>query len=164
MAYVEKYNRRRAVNYAKRWAYERNPRYYDYSGIGGDCTNFVSQCLYAGSGVMNYTPTFGWYYINANDKSPSWTGVQYLYDFLVSNTQRGVFGVEIGLEDVSDGDVIQLYGDGRFYHSMLVVSHGDKPTAENTLIATHSFNALNRPLSTYKFESFRVVLIEGVYI
>ena len=106
MAYVEKYNRRRAVNYAKRWAYERNPRYYDYSGIGGDCTNFVSQCLYAGSGVMNYTPTFGWYYINANDKSPSWTGVQYLYDFLVSNTQRGVFGVEIGLEDVSDGDVI----------------------------------------------------------
>ena len=113
---------------------------------------------------MNYTPTFGWYYINANDKSPSWTGVQYLYEFLVSNTQRGVFGVEIGLEDVSDGDVIQLYGDGRFYHSMLVVSHGDKPTAENTLIATHSFNALNRPLSTYKFESFRVVRIEGVYI
>ena len=115
MAYVEKYNRRRAVNYAKRWAYERNPRYYDYSGIGGDCTNFVSQCLYAGSGVMNYTPTFGWYYINANDKSPSWTGVQYLYDFLVSNTQRGVFGVEIGLEDVSDGDVIQLYGDQKFF-------------------------------------------------
>ena len=66
------YDRLEAVIYAHRWAYGRNPAFYDYEEIGGDCTNYASQCIYAGTGVMNYTPTFGWYYINSNDKSPSW--------------------------------------------------------------------------------------------
>ena len=80
------YDRAAAVRYAHLWAYGRNPRYYDYEGIGGDCTNFASQCIYAGAGVMNDTPTFGWYYINANDKAPAWTGVEYLYNFLTRRT------------------------------------------------------------------------------
>ena len=74
------YNRALAVEYAKRWALSRNPEYYDYSNIGGDCTSFISQCVFAGSGVMNYTPDFGWYYIDANNKSPSWTGVNFFYN------------------------------------------------------------------------------------
>jgi len=77
------YNRRAAVEYAHRWAFDRNPRFYDYDGIGGDCTNFASQCLYAGTGVMNYTPTFGWYYFDANHKAPAWTGVEFFYNFLI---------------------------------------------------------------------------------
>lgn len=65
------------------WAYGRNPAFYDYEHLGGDCTNFASQCIYAGSGVMNFTPTFGWYYIDPDQKAPAWTGVPYLYNFLV---------------------------------------------------------------------------------
>ena len=42
------YNPTKAIEYAKKWAYRRNPRYHDYSGEGGDCANFVSQCLIAG--------------------------------------------------------------------------------------------------------------------
>ena len=57
------YNRRAAVAYAHKWAYTRNPAFYDFSEIGGDCTNFASQCLYAGTGIMNFTPDFGWYYM-----------------------------------------------------------------------------------------------------
>ena len=68
------YDRAAAVEYALTWAFRRNPAYYDFSEIGGDCTNFASQCVYAGSGVMNYTPDVGWYYINVNNRSPSWTG------------------------------------------------------------------------------------------
>ena len=48
------YDRAAAVAYAHAWAYRRNPAYFDYSGIGGDCTNFASQCLYAGAPVMNF--------------------------------------------------------------------------------------------------------------
>ena len=47
------YNRQRAVEYAKKWALSRNPLFADFTGIGGNCTNFVSQCLYAGCGVLN---------------------------------------------------------------------------------------------------------------
>ena len=43
------YDRARAVRYAHRWAYGRNPRFYDYEELGGDCTNFASQCCPATS-------------------------------------------------------------------------------------------------------------------
>ena len=56
---LQPYDRAAAVVYAHRWAFKRNPAYYDYEEIGGDCTNYASQCLYAGSGIMNYTPDFG---------------------------------------------------------------------------------------------------------
>ncbi|MCI5625590.1 MAG: amidase domain-containing protein, partial [Clostridiales bacterium] len=71
------YNRQATVQYAHRWAYGRNPRFYDYQGLGGDCTNFASQCLYAGTGIMNFTPVYGWYYRSANEKAPAWTGVPF---------------------------------------------------------------------------------------
>lgn len=67
------YDRAAAVRYAHRWAYGRNPRFYNFDELGGDCTNFASQCLYAGTGIMNYMPTYGWYYLSSNDKAPAWT-------------------------------------------------------------------------------------------
>ena len=68
---LQPYRREEAAAYARHWAYGRNPEFYDYERIGGDCTNFASQCIYAGTGVMNYTPTFGWYYIDADNKAPA---------------------------------------------------------------------------------------------
>ena len=49
------YTRLAAVNYAVRWALSRNPAFENFSGQGhgGDCTNFISQCLYAGGWTMN---------------------------------------------------------------------------------------------------------------
>ena len=43
------YDRQAAVDYAHRWAYHRNPDFYNFDELGGDCTNFASQCLYAPS-------------------------------------------------------------------------------------------------------------------
>lgn len=85
------YDRRAAFEYARMWAFRRNPRYYNFDGIGGDCTNFASQCIYAGAAVMNFTPTFGWYYIDINNRAPAWTGVEYLYNFLTDNEGEGPF-------------------------------------------------------------------------
>ena len=82
------YLRKDVIKYAREWAYKRNPIYYNYDNLGGDCTNFISQCIFAGSKIMNYKPTFGWYYINANNKSPSWTGVEYLYNYLTRKSGR----------------------------------------------------------------------------
>ena len=49
-----KYEREKVLKYAKRWAYDRNPQFYNFDNVGGDCTSFVSQCILAGSNVMNY--------------------------------------------------------------------------------------------------------------
>lgn len=53
---------RAEIDYARKWALSRNPAYYDFEAIGGDCTNFVLQCLYAGGAVMHFTRDTGWYY------------------------------------------------------------------------------------------------------
>ena len=42
------YSPSKAIAYAQKWAHSRNPNYHDYSNEGGDCANFVSQCLIAG--------------------------------------------------------------------------------------------------------------------
>ena len=103
------YRRDLAVEYATFWAFGRNPEYYDFQDIGGDCTNFVSQSVLAGSCVMNYTPDFGWYYIDANQKSPSWTGVPYFYDFLVrSEMTSGPYGIEVPIDYALPGDFLQF--------------------------------------------------------
>lgn len=158
------YDREAAVLYAHQWAYGRNPRFYDYEHLGGDCTNFASQCLYAGSGIMNFTPTYGWYYIDANRKAPAWTGVPYLYNFLTRKNQAvGPLGEPCHLEDLLPGDIIQLSFKGtEFQHSPIVVSVGQPATRENVLIAAHSYDADYRPLSTYEYRAIRMIHIAGV--
>lgn len=159
------YNRRAAVEYAHRWAYGRNPRYYDYEEIGGDCTNFASQCLYAGSKVMNFTPTYGWYYIDANNKSPSWTGVPYFYNFLTRTEKTvGPFGVETTIEYMLPGDFVQLRFEGRevFSHTPVIVSAGNPPTLQSILVAAHSIDADWRPVDTYSFDEIRFLHVLGV--
>lgn len=159
------YDRAAAVAYAHRWAYHRNPRFYDYEEIGGDCTNFASQCLYAGAGVMNYTPIYGWYYINANEKAPAWTGVEYFRNFLVrKEISPGPSASESDLSGLLPGDFIQLNFKGEVYsHTPIVVQMGFPVTPENTLLAAHSYDADYRPLSSYTYQAIRYLHILGVY-
>ncbi len=163
--FLAPYNRVAAVAYAHRWAYGRNPAFYDYEKIGGDCTNFASQCLYAGSGVMNFTPVYGWYYIDANQKSPSWTGVQYLYNFLTREQPSvGPIAEEVSIEELMPGDIVQLSFDGvGFQHSPVVVFALRAASPEQVLLAAHSYDADFRPLSTYEYKIARFLHITGVW-
>ncbi len=157
------YNRYEAVDYALKWALSRNPEYLDYHGLGGDCTNFVSQCLYAGTGIMNYSGfENGWFYIDGNDRSASWTGVQYLRRFLLTNQGTAVFGEEIPLEGVEPGDVIQLRNNnGVLYHS-LIVSYVKTPVnPDNIFICAHTNDARDRKLSVYNYASAEPIHILG---
>ncbi len=146
------YDRRAAVRYALNWAFARNPRFYDFEDIGGDCTNFVSQCLYAGCGVMNYSRENGWYYINSNDRAPSWTGVNFLRKFLLTNTGVAVYAEEAPLSELRRGDIIQLVnGEGRFYHTVIISAILSPAVPSNIFVCAHSADARNRRLSTYNY-------------
>ena len=159
------YDRQRAVEYARRWALERNPIFEDYTGIGGDCTNFVSQAIFAGTCVQNYTPEYGWYFISPEQRAPAWTSVEYFYDFITGapdfsavNGGTGPFGYPIPLDRVRPGDVIQLADEaGDFYHTLIVsmVDGGE------IYICAHSDDALDRPLSSYNNASERAIMIAG---
>ncbi len=160
------YNRERAVEYAKTWALSRNPLFLDFTGQGGNCTNFVSQCLFAGCGVMNYTPTFGWYYRSADDRAPAWSGVDELFRFLTGNPEfvaanggTGPYATDARTtRQIELGDVIQLANDsGDFYHTLIISGFTDN----DILVCAQSDDALDRPLSTYNYASLRILHIEG---
>ena len=161
MLVIKPYLRERAVEYAERYAFSQNPLFSNFRGIGGNCTNFVSQAIYAASCVMNYTPTFGWYYISLDDRSPSWTGVDYFYNFMTGNSGVGPFARVVTLDGSEIGDVIQLgrNTDG-FYHTLLIVGYD----GEDPLVAAQTDDAYARPLSTYTYDFLRVLKIEGIRI
>ena len=156
------YDRKKAIQYAEKWAFKRNPEYYNYDNIGGDCTNFVSQCIYAGSNVMNYKKTFGWYYINANEKAPSWSGVNYLYNFLTRNFEgAGPVGKRVSQNQIKIGDVVQLaFLKSNFSHSLIVT----KLLNGEIFVSTHTDDCFNRNLNSYKYSDIRFISMKYVNI
>lgn len=152
------YNRELAVQYALKWALDRNPKYYNYDKLGGDCTNFISQCLLAGTKEMNYRKN-AWYYKNANIKSPFWTGVEFLYHFLVNNKHEGPKGKIITREELQIGDVIQLSFSENVFGHTLIVSSIPKDDDGKILVCAHSLDAQNRKLRSYNFQKLRCIQI-----
>lgn len=159
MILEKEYLRERAVQYARKYALVRNPLFYTFEGIGGNCTNFVSQCLLAGSCVMNFLPTFGWFYLSPNRRAPAWTGVEFFYNFMVGNEGVGPFGKEILLEEAQIGDVIQLRNEQDVYYHTLIISEIKE---EEIYICANSIDSLDRALSTYEYKDLRVIHIDGV--
>ena len=166
MLVYKEYNRARAVEYARRWALSRNPLFINFAGQGGDCTSFVSQCIYAGSCVMNFTRDFGWYYVSANDRAPAWSSVEYFYDFITNtpsfasqNGGIGPYGIEVDSTGAIEGDVVQLADEtGDFYHTRLITGFSEG----QTLVSAHTNDALDRPLSEYRYDASRLLHIKGV--
>jgi hypothetical protein len=158
----------RAVEYARRWALSRNPLFADFTGGGGNCTNFVSQCLLAGSSVMDFTPTFGWYYRTIDDRAPAWSGVESLFDFLTKSndfsgiSSQGPFAsIARTPEEIAVGDVVQLANStGDFYHTLIISGFSDG----DILVCAQSNDALDRPLSSYNFATMRILHVLGVMI
>jgi hypothetical protein len=160
------YDRERAVEYARRWALSRNPLFFDFTGGGGDCTSFISQCVFAGCSVMNYTKTYGWYYISADDRAPAWSGVEQFFDFITekpefkdANGGVGPFGnLLTDGRGIDIGDVTQLANaQGDFYHTLIISGF----TPNDILVCAHSDDALDRPISSYNFASARVIHIQA---
>ena len=163
------YNRERAVEYARKWALSRNPLFIDFTGIGGNCTNFVSQCIFAGAPVMNFTETFGWYYISPEERAPAWSGVEEFFnfltgapDFISQNGGVGPYGVLATRADqIAVGDVIQLQNSsGDFYHTLIISDF----RGGEVLVCAQSNDALDRPLSSYNNTGERILHIDGVRV
>lgn len=105
----------------------------------------------------------GWYYINGNDKSPSWSGVDFLYNFITQNKSVGPYGNEVSQEKVELGDIAQLSFDGnKFSHSLVIVKIENKQHLNQVFISSHTFDSFNKRISEYNYEKIRFIHIEKV--
>lgn len=156
--------------------------YYDFSLITGnhDCTNFISHCLLAGGASKNVSAN-GWYYNTLSDRTPSWSNVNYLHNFLVRNSStRGPKGVSSEYPAGNSltslysscriGDLIQIKykGASNYGHSTIVTG---KNLSQTTILITsrtsqNSYNksaVLTEVYNSNAVKSYRLVDLEGNY-
>lgn len=111
------YSYQDAVAYADKYATSYNPAYPNYNSIGGDCANFVSQCLYAGGLPM----TDGWFFRDSNNRSSSWSLADGLFKYLSASCGTAVENPADS--DVTAGNPVFYYsaGKGRYSHTAICV-------------------------------------------
>ena len=144
------YSPQMAVQYADTYWSNYNDLYPNYSIIGGDCADFVSQCLYAGGLPMNAS----WYHaVTGSDRNVNWTYAQYLYTYLATYCGSAVeifasnsstTGYKDKKGNVIDpsrtirvGDPVFYYNDskGRYGHVAICVGFDSKG---NPLVSAHN--------------------------
>jgi len=147
-------NRTNMFNYAQANWNKRPSNWGNFNGMVGDCTNFISQIIYAGGAPMDNTGTYQWYYYGYSNRATSWTSVNSLYEYLIGNTGIGPQGYHASTNDMlynmSRGDIIQIDFDfdGSYNHSTSIVNY-QIGALNNTTIAAHTSDAFNRPISDY---------------
>ncbi|WP_243293075.1 amidase domain-containing protein [Bacillus sp. FJAT-47783] len=135
------YDRLAAVQYAERWWNDHNPKFKNFDV---NCTNFVSQCLYAGNAPMRGYPskTIGWW-MQKEDWSFSWS-VAHSMKIYLSTSKTGLRAEEVfSPEKLVPGDVIcyDFQGDGRFDHTTFVVA---KDEQNMPLVNAQTYNSRMR--------------------
>ncbi|MEK3785328.1 amidase domain-containing protein [Paenibacillus sp. FSL K6-1230] len=141
-----RYRREEAVAYADRWWDSYNP---EFEAFDVDCTNYVSQCLFAGGAPIHYTGKreSGWWYKGRSSGKELWS-----FSWAVSNALERYLGASGRSfdavpverpEQLMLGDVISYDwdGDGTFQHSAIVTAFdaGGMP-----LVNAHTVSARHR--------------------
>ncbi|AJY77571.1 hypothetical protein VN24_07135 [Paenibacillus beijingensis] len=122
------YRRDLVAAYADQWWKLPNPSYEPFEV---NCTNYVSQCIFAGSAPMNYTGKreSGWWYKGRSGGAELWS-----YSWAVSNAlqvylsfprSRGFRAQSVdSAQELQLGDVIMYdwSGDGRYQHTTIVTA------------------------------------------
>ena len=138
------YNYTAMAKYLEKYWTNYNPAYRDFSGKGGDCTNFVSQALKAGGWAYKsgwYKNANNWWY-NRFNQTWSWTAVDFWATFARNSgrtsTLKNVWSLRIG-------DVLQVRAKGSSSknHTMMV-SYYSNGTPYFTY---HSYNRYRRSLN-----------------
>ena len=158
----QRLNRAAAVEYARRWVFSNNPEFLATSG-GSDCTDFVSQAMFAGGWGMVYTDTVNpwdyqrsdrWFSLRRDSRivrSFTWAGAQNFAAFVRISGRGTQVADAMQLEP---GDVIQFRArrSGHIHHSMLVTGK----TSTDVLISQNSIPLLNHPFSQVRERNDRL--------
>lgn len=171
------YDRDSAVAYAMKWvgkteAIRNSDQWTTYDYYGGNCNNFVSQCIYAGGIPMDTLGDYIWKWYgdtpdstNAKEgRSPSWTGVGRFYDYCQNNEGYGM-STDVGhnLYSGNKGDVIIMGSGEDWSHVVLVtnVIEGEQKNITDYLINSNTSDRINYPLSAYGHIKLELIRIHG---
>jgi len=167
-----KYDRTKALNYAKKYVTESNSEWSNYSEYGGNCQNFASQVIYNGGVPMDLQGDAIWKYYGDTlsetkskiGRSTSWTGVTFFYDYAKANKGYGLCAeVDINPFYAEAGDIGQVGYNNIYKHTVVIIGNVKNNNGKITdlLINSNSINLENYPLSGYVYPDKRVIKILG---
>ena len=166
------YDRNAAVNYARKWALSRNSVYKDYEKYGGNCTNFISQCLVAGGILFDHQGqdlTEQWYWYSDGYRTPSFTSATSLKRYLLKNNHqtlktKGVYAIQTTYANLTLGDIVFKSVNGKVTHSMIVtgIVRDYDGNVVDYLICQHSYDLKDYPLSQKEGEMSYIKIL-GCY-
>jgi hypothetical protein len=141
-----RYDRAKVVQYAEHWWNRANPKYLEFAV---DCTNFASQCLFAGGAPMDYTGKreSGWWYAGKQGSKELWSlswAVANSLQLYVAASRKGLRGALVSSADqLLPGDMIcyDWDGDGRYQHNTIVTATDANGAP---LVNAHTYNCRNR--------------------
>ncbi|QFT88100.1 Putative amidase domain protein [Bacillus sp. THAF10] len=136
-----KFSRMEAVKYAEQYWNSYNPQFKKFDV---NCTNYISQCLYAGGAPMiGYPKKSGGWWMRNNDWSYTWT-VAHAMRWYLPKAKQGLKAKEVNtVMQLMPGDVIcyDFEGDGRFDHTTIVVA---KDENKEPLVNANTYNCRMR--------------------
>ena len=161
----EPYDRTAAVTYADLYAMDRNPGWADFSSSGGNCQNYVSQCLLAGGIPADpYGDAIWTYGDGVNQRSVSWAGVISFLRYATHNTGFGLVSlVNAPYYTGQPGDLIQM-GTAESWHHVVIIRDLVTDKAGHTvdyLVNSNTTDMKNYPASLYGYPVFSLTRILG---
>ena len=123
------YDWQAALAYADEYAMDCNGAWTDYSSVGGNCQNYVSQCLLAGGIPMDISGSAVWKWYGstpsnsarAEGRSTSWTGAGSFRTYAEDNTGFGLVAqVDAPYYSGRPGDLIQMGTEGVWRHVVII--------------------------------------------
>jgi hypothetical protein len=154
---INAYNYTAMRNYATTYWSSYNSSYRTYDGVGGDCTNFISQIVYAGgwTHVGSYpaddrTLPSKWFYGSYTwSTSYSWPAAHNWYQFAMQQSGRTSYLDNVWKMVQTDILQIDWEANGSIDHSMFVTTRSGSGTYATELYMTyHSVDTLDKPLSS----------------
>ena len=169
------YNSKAALDYAYTWTGKteliRNPEYESYDTRGGNCCNFVSQCLLNGGIPFDVVDAVWKWYGGEVDNteqrtgfSESWTNSEAFYKYCTENVVGMVTDIPQNVYCGRPGDIIQyLNSDGVAKHSAIItkVIYDDDGNVLDFLVSCNTTDKVDAPMESYGYNDFRLIRIIG---
>lgn len=158
------YDRDAAYDYLMAYCDKRNPAWYAYDDVGGNCMNFGSQVLLAGGIPEDERGDEAWYWDGQNDLDLSWINVGRFYDYcrdnegfgLVADTEAGYYTGEVG-----DVLIVGFAGDHRHTTVISDIVRDAEGNTVDYLITCNTTNYRDFPAAAYYYTFHRLVKIYG---
>lgn len=163
-SFTYSYNRDEAVAYSSKWVGRRNEEWSDYTGRGGNCQNFVSQCLLAGGIPMDVQGDSQWMWNGEDDHSASWLGVDAFCNYAANNQGAGLAAsMDVSYYEGTKGDLICMGSENDWNHIVIIteVIRDEEGNTVDYLVNSNTADVENFPVGAYPNPHQKLIKIYG---